>query len=39
MSDASGSIQQINHAGQPALSLQAADGSTCLISLFGAQVL
>ena len=39
MNDASGTIQQIDNGGQPALSLQAADGSTCLISLFGAQLL
>ena len=39
MNDASGTIQQIEHAGQPALSLQAADSASCLISLFGAQLL
>lgn len=39
MSDSTGNIQLTEHRGQPAISLHAADGARCLVSLFGGQVL
>jgi glucose-6-phosphate 1-epimerase len=39
MNEKTGRIEATEHGGQPALSLQAADGARCVISLFGAQVL
>lgn len=39
MTEKTGSIQLLDHGGQPALVLQTAQGARCVVSLFGAQVL
>ena len=39
MTDKTGQILPIEHGGQPALSLQAADGARCVVSLFGGNIL
>jgi glucose-6-phosphate 1-epimerase len=39
MTERTGFVELTEHCGQPALSLRAPDGATCLISLLGGQIL